>query len=188
MKILTIIGLAIVALILLTVAFLGIGSQDWISYTATGSEILSPAGTSMGHALVLYDPGLSGVARGAAIKVADGLKQNGYNVTLAGVRSTAAANVSGYDVIVVGGPVYMGVPSNSVMSYLKTVTLPDEVKPGIFAIGSDQSYDSDVVSVGKGVTTLWNDSHPNIKQPVIKVFGQSNVDQKSGDFVSTLLQ
>ena len=92
MKILTIIGLAILVLILLTVAFLGIGSQDWISYTATGSETLSPAGTSTGHALVLYDPGLSGVARGAAVMLADDLRQNGYNVTLAGVRSTAAAN------------------------------------------------------------------------------------------------
>ncbi len=187
MKIMTIIGLAIVAIILLTVAFLGIGSQDWISYTATGSETMSPAGAPTGHALVLYDPGLSGVARGAAVKVADSLNQNGYNVTLAGIRSTAAANVSGYDVIVVGGPVYMGVPSNSVMSYLKTLTLPDEAKLGVFAIGSDQSYKSDVTSVGKGVASLWNDSHLEVKQPVIKVFGQSNVDQKSGDFVSALL-
>ncbi len=187
MKILTIIVLAILALILLTVAFLGIGSQDWISYTATGSETLSPAGTPTGHALVLYDPGLSGVARGAAVKVADRLTQNGYIVTLAGIRSTAATNASSYDVIVVGGPVYMGVPSNSVMSYLKTITLQDQARLGVFAIGSDQSYDSDAVSVGKGVTLQWNDSHRNIKQPVIKVFGQSNVDQKSGDLISALL-
>lgn len=188
MKLLTIIGLAIVTLILLTVAFLGIGSQDWISYAATGSETLSPAGTSMGHALVLYDPGLSGVAHGAAVKVADCLKQNGYIVTLAGIRSSAAKNASGYGIIVAGGPVYMGVPSNSVTSYIKALTLPHEARLGVFAIGSDQSYDSDTASVGKAVTSLWNDSHPNIPQPVIKVFGQSNIDQKSGDFVTALLR
>ena len=78
--------------------------MDLAAYTATGSRTLTPAGTSIGKALVAYDPGLSGTAKGVANKIASDLQASGYTVTLAGIKSSAAAQTSDYGVIVAGGP------------------------------------------------------------------------------------
>jgi hypothetical protein len=91
---------------------------DAVSYTATGSETLSPTGAAVGKALVVYNPGLPGGAKDAASKIAVGLQSNGYMVVLAGVRSAVAGNTSGYDAIVVGGPIYAGKPVGSIQGYL----------------------------------------------------------------------
>jgi len=62
-----------------------------------------PNGAPTGQAIVVYDPGLTGGAKDAATKIGYNLQDAGYNVTLAGVKSGVAADVAGYDVIVVGG-------------------------------------------------------------------------------------
>ena len=131
--------IAIVALVaVVVVASLvaaGIVALDVGSNLATGSEMLAPAGTATGTALVVYDPGVSGAARDAAAKIADGLKSEGYEVTLAGVKSEAAANLTGYDVIVAGGPVYAGKVSSSIYDYLAGLNATEGSKIGAFAVG-----------------------------------------------------
>ena len=74
-------------------AFGAIIFLDVAAYTATGSQTLTPTGTSVGNALVLYDPGLSGTAKGVAEKVASDLQAQNYTVTLAGIKSSAAATL-----------------------------------------------------------------------------------------------
>ena len=91
-------------LIILVVAFGAVFFLDISAYTATGSQTLSPSGTSVGNALVAYDPGLSGAAKDVASKVASNLQTQGYTVNLAGVKSSAAANTAGYTIIVAGDP------------------------------------------------------------------------------------
>jgi len=91
-------------IIILIAAFGAIIILDLAAYTATGSQTLTPTGTSVGKAIVIYDTGLSGTAKGVADKVASDLQTQGYTVTLAGVKSSAAANTTGYGVIVIGGP------------------------------------------------------------------------------------
>ena len=54
-------------------------------------QTLTPTGTSIGKAIVIYDPGLSGTAKGVADKIAADLQAKSYTVTLAGVKSSAAA-------------------------------------------------------------------------------------------------
>jgi flavodoxin len=130
-------ALTAIVLVLLVafVAFMVYVGSDTLSSGATGSEVLSPSGTSTGKALVVYNPGLSGAPRDAATQIANDLKARGYEVMLAGVKSAAAANVSGYDVIVAGGPIYGGKVSPSIESYLRELVPPANAKVGAFAIG-----------------------------------------------------
>lgn len=139
-KILWIGGIAIAAIVILFVIFIAfmfyVGS-DTLSSQATGSELIRPSGPITGKALVVYNPGLSGAPKDVATQVANDLKAKGYEVMLAGVKSAAAANVSGYDVIVAGGPVYGGKVSPSVYSYLQSLAPPAGARVGAFAIGSN---------------------------------------------------
>src|SRR5512144_1915096 len=53
---------------------------DIMSYTDKSSQILSPAGTPVGKALVIYNPGVSGAAKNAAAEIAGDLQSKGYTV------------------------------------------------------------------------------------------------------------
>jgi flavodoxin len=131
-----IIVVAVVAVIIVaSLAAAGLVAMDVWSTFATGSEKLTPGGTVTGHALVVYDPGVSGSAKDAAAKIANGLKADGYEVMLAGVKSTAASNVTGCDVIVAGGPVYAGKVGSSIYDYLDDLNVPAGTKIGAFAVG-----------------------------------------------------
>ncbi len=158
MNALMIIGLIVVGIIVL-VAAIGIAMGvlfcgDIMSYTDTGSKTLNPSGTTVGKALVVYNPGLSGAAKKAAAEVAGDLQSKGYTVTLGGIKSAAAADISGYDVIVAGGPMYWGRVSNSVDAYLKALTPQKNVAIGVFGTtGSPQFHDGDIAMFGEQVTT-----------------------------------
>ena len=168
---------------------MGIITLDPASYTATGIETLSPSGTSVGHALVVYNPGFSGEAKSAAVKIASDLKARGYEVELAGVRSATAANTSGYDVVIAGGPMYAGKVSSSVEAYLKAITLQKDTKLGVFATtGSSQFNNNDIASFGKQVMSLLGNSpqNKNVVIRVIRAGDSSNTD--CADLVSALSQ
>jgi flavodoxin len=153
---LMIIGL-VIAGIVLVVALAAIAAGvlfcgDIMSYTAPGSKTLSPSGTSVGKALVAYNPGLSGAAKDAAERIAGDLQSKGYTVSLAGIKSADAANISGYDVIIAGGPIYWGRVSNSVDAYLNALKPQNGVRLGVFGTtGSPEFHDSDIASFEKQV-------------------------------------
>jgi len=130
-----IVGLVIAVALVSFAAFMIVAGSDVMSSQATGSELIKPGGPATGRALVVYNPGLSGAPKDAATQIANDLRARGYEVTLAGVKSDAAANVSGYDVIVAGGPIYGGKVSPSIDSYLRALTPPANAKVGAFAIG-----------------------------------------------------
>ncbi len=158
MNALMIIGLVAVGIVLL-VAAIGIAMGvlfcgDAMSLTDTGSQVLSPAETPVGKALVVYNPGLSGAAKKAAAEIAGDLRSKGYAVTLGGIKSPAAANISGYDVVIAGGPMYWGRVSNSVDSYLKALNPQKDVAIGVFGTtGAPQFNDGDIASFGEQVAT-----------------------------------
>jgi len=77
---------AIVALIIVVAALGAIVFLDVPTYTATGSQTLTPTGTSVGKAIIICDPGLSGAVKGVADKIASDLQTQGYTVTLAGIK------------------------------------------------------------------------------------------------------
>lgn len=157
MDLLIIVGLAILLIIVVSIALFAFIALDLMSYTATGSKTLSPARTTNGNALVIYDPGLSGAAKKAANDIAEDLKSKGYKVDLAGVRSKTATNTGDYDIIIAGGPMYWGKVSKSVDAYLKSLKVPEDVKIGVFGTtGSPEFHDEDIKSFKKQVTMNLN--------------------------------
>jgi hypothetical protein len=82
-KILKIIAIIFITLVVGFGAVFAAFALDLASYTATSSETLKHTGTSIGQALVVYDPGFSGAAKQAASKIAEDLQAKGYTVDLA---------------------------------------------------------------------------------------------------------
>ncbi len=167
-------------LILAVVGFAGILFLDVSAYTATGSQTLTPSGTSVGNALVVYDPGLSGAAKGVADKVAAVLQGKGYTVTLAGVKSAAAASTSGYAVIVAGGPIYAGVPTSSIKDFVNSLNPAQGVKVGVFGSGGGAEEGNDVELIRNAITVPQN-------AVVVKIGTGEDLNARSADFVNRLL-
>lgn len=186
-KILKFTGLGIVLVILVAFGAMGFVIYDVMSYTATGSEKLNPAGTEVGKALVVYDPGISGASKDTAVAIAKELQTRGYVVELAGISSATAKNTSGYNIIVVGGPIYAGKASASVQFYLSTLKTDDDAKIAVFATGQDPDILNNKELLLKEVAPLPQNSNLKITA-VTKVINVNEVNQKSVDFVNVLLQ
>ncbi|MCD1295531.1 hypothetical protein CUJ83_11025 [Methanocella sp. CWC-04] len=184
-KILLAAGSVLILAVVAVFAVLGFVIFDVMSYTATGSETINPAGDVTGKALVVYDPGISGSAKNIAETVANDLKSNGYVVDLSGIRSQTAADQSGYDVIVVGGPIYAGNASSAVREYLASMKPSENAKIGVFATGSVSI--SDAGQLQKEAAPLPDDS-PIMIDAVVKLIPQDDTDSKCAVFVTTLLQ
>ena len=145
---LKIIGLAILIIALLVFLAIAVIFFDLASYTATGNQILSSSGPSVGRALVVYDPGLSGAAQKAAQLIAGDLQTKGYTVSLAGVRSATASNASGYAIIVAGGPMYFGQATSSIEGFFRSLPIREQARVGAFVTtGSSQYVSSDFASL-----------------------------------------
>ena len=186
-KKLLLIAVAIVVIVILgAFAFMGSIFFDVWSMTAGGSETLNPAGNVTGSALVVYNPGITGGAKGAADLIAGDLKADGYAVTQAGVKSAAAADVSGYDVIVVGGPVYMGNASGSVKSYLQSLHPPADAKVGVFGYGSSAVDNNDMIAVLGDVASV--SSNTFTINAALKLTVEDDKTTRCAAFVTGLLQ
>ena len=194
-KILKIVITVIAVLVILVVAFGALIFLDLAAHTATGSQTLTPAGTSIGKALVAYDPGLSGKAKTVAEKIASDLQNQNYTVVLAGIKSSVAANVTGYSIVVVGGPVYAGSETASVKDFLDNLS-PGYASPGngpyiyiklgVFGSGSGATSPEDIAAIKSSVPTLSNNTFSN---PITVKIGQNeDLNARAQDFVNQLTQ
>jgi flavodoxin len=188
-----IIGLVVVGILLVIVAAAIVTGAlfcgDIMSYTDTGSQILNPARAPVGKALVVYNPGVSGAAKNAAATIAGDLQSKGYTVNLAGIKSAAAANASGYDVIVAGGPMYFGRVSNSVDAYLKALKPQKDAALGVFATtGSAQFNDGDISSFGEQVASAPCSSMLNKTAATKTIRSGDAGNTDCSDLVSAVLQ
>jgi flavodoxin len=180
-----IIAILIIALVIVfALAALDVGSY---SSDANSSQTLPAKGTMVGNALVVFDPGMSGNAKNVATAVASSLQDNGYQVCLAGIRSQAAANYSAYNVIVTGGPCYMGKIASSVQNYLKTFNPPQNTTVGAFGIGVLPPDGNTTQVIAKEVAPLPNGSAVTIKAAMKIVTGE-DINEKSTNFVNELLK
>ena len=184
-KIAKYVGLTIVLIVLIAFASIGIVMGDVMSYTATGSQTLNPNGTSTGKALVVYDPGITGTAKNAAVAIAGDLQAKGYTVTLDGIKSSNVMNTTGYNVIVIGGPVYAGQPASSLQSYLSDITPPKGAKIGVFTTGSVTANSNNTAFVKKEIAL----NNTNIYQidDVMKFVDTNTINQRANEFVNGLL-
>ena len=186
-KIFKIIIAIFVAIIIIVGAFAAIIFLDLAAYTATGSKTLTPTGTSVGKALVVYDPGLSGTSKGVADKIASDLQTQSYTVTLAGIKSSAATRTAGYTIIVVGGPIYAGSPTASVKDDLKNLKPDSETKVGVFGSGQGATSQSDIDMIKSSVPALsTNGSLSNAI--VVKIGDKEDLNVRASDFVNQLVK
>jgi flavodoxin len=175
------------ALIILVVAFGAVFLLDVAAYTATGYSNLTPTGTSVGKAVVIYDPGLSGAAKGVADKVASDLQAQGYNVTLAGIKSSAAANTANYGIIVIGGPIYAGSPTTSVKDCLSNLNPTQGVKVGVFGSGQGATTPSDVQMIRDALASL-KDGNSLSNAVIVKIGQSEDLNVRAADFATQLLK
>lgn len=185
-KLFKILIIILVIFIIATSIFALVTFGDLASYTATGSEVRSPTGQVAGKAIVVYNAGLTGAARDVASKIADLLKSEGYEVTFAGVRSEAAANLSGFDLVVIGGPIYAGKPTASIQAYLNGLNPPADALVGVFGRGSGPADSTYPKVIAAEVAPLPSDSNVTLKA-VMKIGDNDDADALCQGFVTSLL-
>jgi flavodoxin len=184
-KMLLIGAAAIIAVVIILFGAMAMVMFDVWSMTAGGSETLNPSGTATGKALVVYNPGISGGAKGIADTIASDLKADGYTVTLAGIKSSAASDAGAYNVIVVGGPIYVGNASGSIKAYLENLKPASDAKVGVFGFGSSEidnsNRDAVLNDVASGAgNTLKIDA-------AMKFTGNDDKSKMCAEFVNALL-
>jgi flavodoxin len=173
-------------LVIIVVAFGAFFFLDLVAFTANSSKTLAPQGTSVGDALVVYDPGLSGTTTRVAEQVAADLQAKGYTVILAGVKSAAAANTAGYTVIVVGSPIYAGAPASSVKEFLNGLNPDSGVKIGVFGSGSGATSAEDIAMIRNAVPAL--QSGGALSGAVVVKIGQNeDFTARSSELVNQLV-
>jgi menaquinone-dependent protoporphyrinogen IX oxidase len=188
-KLFKVIIAVIVVLVVLFAAFAALFFLDLAAYTASGSQTLTPTGTSIGNALVTYDPGLSADTKAVADKVVADLQTKGYTVVLAGIKSSAAVNTTSYNIIVVGGPVYAGALTASVKAFVGD--LPQSlqgVKIGVFGSGQGATSKDDVNQLKQSISNALQ-TNPSLSNAiVVKIGDKEDITARTQDFVNQLTQ
>ena len=178
--------LSIFAILVIIVAIFGaLFFLDLSAYTATGSKTLPPLGTSVGKALVVYDPGLSANSKNIADKVAADLQAQNYTVTLAGIKSSAAATTTNYLIVIAGGPIYAGTPTASVKGFLANLKPEAGVNVGVFGSGQGATSPDDIAQIKTAIPALHNGSLSNAV--VVKIGEKEDITTRSQDFVNQLI-
>ncbi len=178
--------LAIFAVLIIIVVSLGaLIFLDLAAYTATGVENLPQVGTPMGTALVLYDPGLTGASTRVAQQVAADLQNKTLTVTLAGIKSSAAANTTGYDVIVIGGPAYAGAPTASVKDALSNLKHDADARIGVYGSGQGATTPDDVAQIKNAVPALQSGGALS-NALVVKIGESEDLSARAADFTTQL--
>jgi len=106
------------------------------SFKATESRTEKPASDKKGKALIVYEPGATKQTMKVGEEIGDLLLERGYEVTLSGIRSEAARDTSGYDLVLLGTPTYVGRPTGIVKKYVKNLHLASGQSFGIYLIGT----------------------------------------------------
>jgi flavodoxin len=183
-KVFKIIIVIITVLIVIFAVFAAMFVLDISAYTATGSQTLTPDGTSVGKALVLYDPGYSGNSKKVADQVAADLQTKNYTVTLAGIKSADAQNTAGYGIIVVGGPIYASTPTASVKDYLNNLRIDVGTAVGVYGSGQGATTPEDIAQIKNGVATLQSGVLENAV--VVKIGETEDLNARAQDFINQL--
>lgn len=186
MKLLKYTALGAILFIVIAFGAMSFVTYDVMSYTATGTEKLNPTGQATGKALIVYDPGVSGNAEDVAAVIASKLQAKGYEVDLAGIKSSVASKTSTYDIIVVGGPIIAGKTSSSVQSYLKALKTSGNATVSVFTTGG-VAENSTVDAFIRKEINLPSGSSFNITA-VMKVVDMNEANQKCAAFVDSILR
>jgi len=85
--------------------------RGWDKEKPSKTEILQPkSDESIGKALIVYHPGATGYTEEIAYAIGEGLQSTNWEVTLDRANKATVADLSSYDVLLVGSPTYAGTP------------------------------------------------------------------------------
>jgi hypothetical protein len=107
-----------IVILIVVVAAWGL-TNLWLNQEVVGKvEIRNPEGGT-GTALVVYHPGRGSFHPRVISGFVTGLVANGWRVEIATASPQAPADLSGYDLLVVGSPTYWFTPSAAIRRYLR---------------------------------------------------------------------
>jgi hypothetical protein len=104
---------------------MALGSGYWMQRrinadVATPLSETNPGGTA-GTALIVYQPGLSDFQAKVSAGFGDGLAEAGWRVFTTTASDQAPSALAGYDLVVLGAPVYGGAPGKPLSRYIERV-------------------------------------------------------------------
>ena len=115
------IGKALIILVAVLIA--AGGTLAWRSTLETVTPLitLNPS-TSGPRAIVVYSPGISDFHSRMVDAFTSGLTESSWSVDTVTASSQATVNLSGYSLLVFGGPLYGGRPSKPIQGYMERLT------------------------------------------------------------------
>ncbi len=117
-------------------------NQDVVS----GIEVINPSGSKT--ALVVYQAGWTSFPRDTSYAFGDGLAASGWRVERTTASSQAPSDLSKYNLLVLGFPVYGGSPGKAIVRYVDRVGDLHGINTVIIALNGLN------VNVGKSVDTM----------------------------------
>lgn len=102
-------------------------------------------------------------------------------------KSSEATSAKGYDVLVVGGPIYAGTPASTIQAYLNDLHPLSTAKIGAFGYGSITVDSSNSTAVQQDVAPLPAGSTVSFNA-VAKITSSDNIDSRCQEFVTQLLK
>lgn len=178
---------SLVIVIITTIILFAVAITDWMGYSAKDSTVLEAEGNLKGNALVVYNPGLSGQAKQAAMIMGEQLAAEGYRTTVCGVSSEQADMIDGNTVIIVGGPMYGGKCSSSIADYLGHLSPNEDVRLGVFTTtGNANSDQSSLNSLTDQVSSLTG-TEQDITRTEVRLILTVNVDDDCRALVNDLI-
>lgn len=126
-------------------AILGLMFLAMISMVAVVSSVNKPKGNKeevlagnggIKKALIVYQPALSGITTNVARQIGKGLNEAGFEVTLNHPGDHLPVDLSKYQVVVFGSPVYAGQTSKVLKDYMSKVQISSLGRIGLYSTGS----------------------------------------------------
>lgn len=124
-------GVVVIAMVTMVISISSVNASK-----GNHEEILKSTETSPKKALVIYQPSLSSITGDVAHRIAAGLNDNGFEVTLNNPGDHLSSDLSGYDVVVFGSPVYAGKVSDALNRYMAKASGLSACKTVLFSTGS----------------------------------------------------
>ncbi len=113
------------------------------------TTVLPGPDSSAPHALVMYQPTISGTGKTVADRIAAGLQSAGYEVTVTYPGAHVPSDISKYAVAAFGSSVYAGQPSAILAQTMKRFTDYSGIKVALYSIGSaDIAPELDILEAG----------------------------------------
>ena len=93
------------------------------------------------NALIIYQKGRSSYSDKVAESIGNGLADNGYSVVLNQPGDYLEKDLSKYDVVIFGSPVYAGQLSSQVIKYAESIENYGNAKVICYCVGADENKD-----------------------------------------------